>query len=222
MLHSLTYQGSPKPCHSVCQSLLVYWKKANEAFKGIVRKKNNLPHKTSNKGFVLSPSQTHYVFVCLCFVIIRLFCSSVSHYLYKLCFKGLFATQASNILTIISFFHVLRSNFRHTLWSPLMTWLFVLTYQKQISAQQILSLGSQRVIPLKLLLNSVGLLRKEKKVLESIKMSNRLHTEGNSLWCSYLSRGTCKTRSFFMLLKYLTLMLDYQSLKATEFSHVIY
>lgn len=47
----------------------------------------------------------------------------------------------SSILTTISFFHVFCSNFRHTLWLPLMTWLFVLKYQKHISKQGILSLG---------------------------------------------------------------------------------
>lgn len=94
-----------------------------------------------------------------------------------------------------------------------MTWLFVFAYQKHISTQQILSLGSQRVIPLRLLLISDGLLRK--KVLVSIKKHYRLHTKGNVLWCSYLSRGTCNSCPFFMLLNYLTLIVSYPSLKVT-------
>lgn len=105
------------------------------------------------------------------------------------------------------------SNFRHSLWLPLMTWLFVFPYQKHISTQQILSLGSQRVIPLRLLLISDGLLRK--KVLVSIKKHYRLHTKGNVLWCSYLSQGTCNSCPFFMLLNYLTLIVSYPSLKVT-------
>lgn len=94
-----------------------------------------------------------------------------------------------------------------------MTWLFVFPYQKQISTQQILSLGSQRVIPLRLLVISDGLLRK--KVLVSIKKHYRLHTKGNALWCSYLSLGTCNSCPYFMLLKYLTLTVSYPSLKVT-------
>lgn len=105
------------------------------------------------------------------------------------------------------------SNFRHTLWLPLMTWLFVFPYQKQISTQQILSLGSQRVIPFRLLLISDGLLRK--KALVSIKKHYRLHTKGNVLWCSYLSRGTCSSCLLFIWLKYLTLIASYPSLKVT-------
>lgn len=103
------------------------------------------------------------------------------------------------------------ANFRHALWFPLITWLFVFIYQKQISAQHVLSFESLRAIQLRLLLFSAGLLRK--KVLVSIKKYYRLHTKGNVLWCSYLSWGTCKTCSFFMVLKYFMLILNYVSTK---------
>lgn len=94
-----------------------------------------------------------------------------------------------------------------------MTWLFVVQYQKQIFTQHILSLGSQRVIPLRLLLISDGLLRK--KVLVSIKKHYRLHTKGNVLWCTYLSCGTSNSCPIFMLLKYITLKVSYFSLRVT-------